>query len=590
MAAEEIERAYILTFPDSKFREGFHYRDQFIQDNAGREGWAAKLNLKIIGGTSGTPWGFVKTEQRLDKLSLKIVFRGTVEMSDWLRFNVTVADFANNFVQALLKEETVKINSGLRSVTYANQTFQCHAGFAYAYQAVSTEIKQILGSIAPLSEVENIEIFGHSLGGAMAQLCYCDLKATALEASHGHKTPPPPILLVTLAAPRVFAVDAVPKEFVGADELLSFEVDGDIVPKIPHTGTRVEWMEWFVEGRSSPAPEKYVSLMPLGRRIALWSGALQPFVSRIFRWLLSPLRKADLIRVALSRYPLHLLDFYKAALARGFAPATGPLTASSEVKGVNVRLLRAGAQVVTRKVRISAVGSSKEVDWPITLPALDVAMIPTSGALTAQELRDQNVTVWMDQPGGVASIESMIVGNGGILYSARAEIPEAIILRGPEVVISTWPLDWQQPLIYTGVEMVLFNRFNESRLYMRASGKEIIASSRRAGDTYTSDIKFYAQYDMNRGAFRFVNVGTGLVLAIVDPKYGQAILEREDNLKHNQYWRLRPTGLSTFQIVPFANPQAALAALSQDRGQGGEVKLYSTPGSVLQLWELEFLF
>lgn len=580
-AAQAVQQAYILTFPDQHFRQGFHNRGVWIQDDGGRTGWAEKEGLMIIHGSTEVPWGFVKGSSRQGRKEIQIVFRGTVEPADWLRFNIPVGDFVNNYLRALIFEENARINVGLTRVTFSDERFEFQSGFAHAYLSIAVQVRELVESYAEFDEIVSLEIFGHSLGGAMAQICYCDFKAKSIKRNGGGKFP---ITLVSLAAPRGIAKGTVQEAFTGGDTLLRFEVDGDLVPKIPETGTRVDWMNWFFSGKLSPEPEKTVLMTSLGKQIKLWGEGLNPLVPKIFRYLGSLIRKADLLRVGKSRYPLHLIDFYQASITKGAPPSQVALTPETPVQGVRLVLNRRGGNAVTRKIRVTAFDQSQEFDWNMMLPSLQVNVGPTAARVwLAEHMREASLLVWADNMQGVDSIEASFFGGGKVLYSARIHTAEWVgMAREDSILLSPWPAEWQRPLLETGENFAIGNHSAEPSLYINASVSEIISSVRTPGTT--SDL-FYAKYDTTRNAYQIFSAASGQLLAVADPAQGSVLLEKEDKLKHNQYWRFLPAGDAGYFICPFANPRSAITLLYLDRTQS-KVGLYPLAGSHRQVWKV----
>ncbi len=112
-----------------------------------------------------------------------------------------------------------------------------HRGFKEAYDSMRDEIHYLLEN-TPLKDCK-INITGHSLGGALANLCALDLH----QSKYGIEK------VVTFGAPRVFDEEGAKQYYNSelSDKTLRVVQEGDPVPKIPfgkfgfrHVGTGVK--------------------------------------------------------------------------------------------------------------------------------------------------------------------------------------------------------------------------------------------------------------------------------------------------------------------------------------------------------------
>lgn len=87
--------------------------------------------------------------------------------------------------------------------------FKTHAGFTLCYKSIQEELRSKIEEICKINEVDSIDIFGRSYGGAMVQLCLEDLVYHYVEKREKpelFKNQIPIITGLTVGAPRVFYI------------------------------------------------------------------------------------------------------------------------------------------------------------------------------------------------------------------------------------------------------------------------------------------------------------------------------------------------------------------------------------------------
>jgi hypothetical protein len=155
-----------------------------------------------------------------------IVFRGTDDIYDWL----------------------VNLDAIPRSTKHGN----VHDGFYQGYHSLAGKGEQPLRAqlYARLRESRprHLWVTGHSLGGALALVCACDLLENANIPLNG---------LLTFGQPRVFqklTSDSL-NHFL-ADRYTYFVNGQDVVPKVPPLFAHYGWGIWFTQDgiRSLPPP------------------------------------------------------------------------------------------------------------------------------------------------------------------------------------------------------------------------------------------------------------------------------------------------------------------------------------------------
>lgn len=139
------------------------------------------------------PAGFVLLDQ--SKGTLDIAFHGTESgediKTDLQAFGLLAGDFSN---------------LGMKDLGALGLEGKGHYGFVTRYQQCQEALHDVLNSLLETHpEIKNINITGHSLGGAQAQLAAADLKV---------RLPNLEINLITFNAPRVFDAKAA-KKFEG---------------------------------------------------------------------------------------------------------------------------------------------------------------------------------------------------------------------------------------------------------------------------------------------------------------------------------------------------------------------------------------
>lgn len=120
---------------------------------------------------------------------IQIAFEGSKSIFDWI---------INFFYFGLFK---IKPYKNMKII------YKTHIGFTKSYKSIQDELHQQIKDICKNNEVRDIEIFGHSYGGAMSQLCLEDLTyhyVEQLESPEMFRNHVPTITAMTIGAPRVF--------------------------------------------------------------------------------------------------------------------------------------------------------------------------------------------------------------------------------------------------------------------------------------------------------------------------------------------------------------------------------------------------
>jgi len=159
---------------------------------------------------------------------ISISFRGTANLSDWL----------TNLHSLRSDADFLGLNNGALHSGFKNRYLNTQSSLFQALQSGLLKIQK--NGTLDFNKVD-IEITGHSMGGAMATIAAADVhnklsqigfnfdaeESTPLKGSN--------FKLVTIASPKVFN-DVAAREFenrVGHDNIFRVYRDGDVVPMVP---------------------------------------------------------------------------------------------------------------------------------------------------------------------------------------------------------------------------------------------------------------------------------------------------------------------------------------------------------------------
>lgn len=184
-----------------------------------------------------------------DKKALWIVFRGSANNQDW-KFNFEFAQRAATFDD---EPYGYKTESGVA----------VHSGFLTDYMQVREIIHKIVKDAINIAYVHNIMVCGHSLGGALAQICAVDI-----EYNFGKLVSTQSI---TAGAPRAFNKAGSDSYNKRVPDTIRIVNENDPVTRVPfesmgyeHVGKEVRiGMQWW----------SYIALwnwMPIINMLALW--------------------------------------------------------------------------------------------------------------------------------------------------------------------------------------------------------------------------------------------------------------------------------------------------------------------------------
>jgi len=111
-----------------------------------------------------------------------------------------------------------------------------HKGFLESYDSVRQDILHALRSAINKYPTYDIEVVGHSLGGALAVLCALDIKVHLLPLLDPHSQNPHKVLVTTLGQPRVgnsVFVKYYSTYFHEPLDTIRIVNDSDVIPKLP---------------------------------------------------------------------------------------------------------------------------------------------------------------------------------------------------------------------------------------------------------------------------------------------------------------------------------------------------------------------